>query len=436
VSVTGWKLPATATVEAGSGTWTNQNNVLADDGTEATLAIAAKNTTGRWVRGDDLGFDSAIPASAVITKVEIRAEWRVNNAGGIGILELQAFVGGVAVGAVRANSAEPTTLTTDTFDITADRTWTRANLLNASFDLKVRGRTGNNATDPSFRFDHIAAQVTYEEPATGPIAQALPTLTQDANGLHGTVATGPIAQVLPSLTQDANGERGPNTGPIASSLPSLTQDVTGTVEEPTTGAITSDLPGLTQQATGERGASQGPVVQTLPGLTQSATGERGASAGPVAQTLPALTQDATGERAANTGPIANVLPSLGQSAAGTHGDIASGSISSSLPSLTQVVTGTVEEPETPMGPVVSTLPGLGQLLEARAVVVGAMTSNLAALTQFATESDLGVPVQGPTSTRGPRGITHASGTAGRTQAVGSTLANSTIGGGTTNEAEG
>ena len=161
---TGWLLPTANTVEAGSGTWTNDTNILADDGTEATLSIAAKNTTGRWNAGQTFNVDSAIPAGSTITKVEIRAEWRVNSAGGIANLELQSFVSGGAVGSVRANAAEPTTLTTDTFDITADRSWTRADLLNGTFELKVRGRNGNNATDPSYRFDHIAVQVEYTEP--------------------------------------------------------------------------------------------------------------------------------------------------------------------------------------------------------------------------------------------------------------------------------
>ena len=150
---------------AGSGTWTNDTNIRADDGTEATCSIAAKNTTGRWNAGQTFGFGALIPSGSTIDTVEIRADWRLNNAGGIGILELQAFVSGGAVGSVRANSAEPTTLTTDTFNITADRSWTRADLLDGTFELKCRGRNGNNATDPSYRFDHIAAQITYTEPA-------------------------------------------------------------------------------------------------------------------------------------------------------------------------------------------------------------------------------------------------------------------------------
>lgn len=165
MAVTGFVLPAAQTTDAGSGTWTNASNILADDGSEATYSLTSKNTTGPWNRGQTFGFDALIPSGSTIDLVEIRVEWRVNSAAGIANLELQAFVGGAAVGSVRANSAEPTTLTTQTFDITADRSWVRADLLDGTFELRCRGRNGNSTNDPSYRYDHIAAQITYTEPS-------------------------------------------------------------------------------------------------------------------------------------------------------------------------------------------------------------------------------------------------------------------------------
>lgn len=160
---TAWKLPTASTVIAGSGTWTNPTNIQADDGTEATLSLAVKNTAGRWNEGQTFGLGADIPSGATITLVEIRVDWRVNSTGGIANLEVQAFVSGTGVGSVRVNSAEPTTLTTETFDITAERAWTRADLLDGTFTLRVRGRNGSSATDPSYRVDHVAVQVTYTE---------------------------------------------------------------------------------------------------------------------------------------------------------------------------------------------------------------------------------------------------------------------------------
>lgn len=164
MATTGWVLPSANTVEAGSGTWTNDTNIRVDDGTEATFSLTSKNTSGRWNAGQTFGFDALIPAGSTIDTVEIRADWRVNSTAGIATLELQAFVSAAGVGAARANAAEPTTLTTDTFDITADRAWVRADLLDGTLELKCRGRNGNSTTDPSYRFDHIAVQITYTEP--------------------------------------------------------------------------------------------------------------------------------------------------------------------------------------------------------------------------------------------------------------------------------
>jgi hypothetical protein len=40
-------------------------------------------------------------------------------------------------------------------------------LLDANFALKIRGRNGNSTSDPSYRWDYIAVQVTYTELALG-----------------------------------------------------------------------------------------------------------------------------------------------------------------------------------------------------------------------------------------------------------------------------
>lgn len=156
---TGWLLPTARTVDAGSGTWTNDANITADDGTEATFSLTSKNTTGRALRGQT--FNVSIPGGSTITLVEIRAEWRVNSTAGIGNLEVQSFVSGTAVGSVNTNSAEPTTLTTNTYDITAARSWATADFANGTFEIRTWGRNGNSTSDPSYRWDHIAVRVTY-----------------------------------------------------------------------------------------------------------------------------------------------------------------------------------------------------------------------------------------------------------------------------------
>jgi phage tail sheath gpL-like len=173
---TGFKLPAGRTIDAGSGTWTNDVNVLADDGLEATFSLTTKNASGRWLHGNTFGFNSAIPAGATITQVQIRCEYRVNSTGGIANPEMAVFVGGVQQGTTRACSPlEPTTLTLNTFDVTADRAWTRADLLDGQLVVSIRGRNGNSTTDPSYRWDHLAVEVVYSEaPAGDPFTARIP----------------------------------------------------------------------------------------------------------------------------------------------------------------------------------------------------------------------------------------------------------------------
>lgn len=175
---TGYLLPTARTIDAGSGTWTNDVNVLTDDGAEATFSLAVKNTVGRWLIGQNFGFDAAIPVGATIDLVEIRMEYRVNTTAGVARPSIQAFVAGGGVGTVQfASPLEPTVLTLNTIDITSARSWTRADLLNGTFEVRVRGDNGNSTTDPSYRWDYIAAQVSYTAApaALPPVYPTMPT---------------------------------------------------------------------------------------------------------------------------------------------------------------------------------------------------------------------------------------------------------------------
>lgn len=163
--VTGFVLPTARTIDTGSGTWTSDAEILTSNGVEAVFSLTAKNTDGRYLRGQNFGFDSLIPTGSTINQVQLRMNYRVNSTAGVAQPKIQAFVSGVGVGAeLLANPAEPTTLTINDFDITADRAWTRNDLLNGTFEVLIRGRNGSSTTDPSYRWDYIAVQVTYTEP--------------------------------------------------------------------------------------------------------------------------------------------------------------------------------------------------------------------------------------------------------------------------------
>jgi hypothetical protein len=86
--------------------WVNQVNILADDGNLATYTIATKNTTGSHLVLSGYGFDSVIPAGALITSVNIRAQYHVSTTSGVAHVELAPELSGVS-GTFFTDSTEP-----------------------------------------------------------------------------------------------------------------------------------------------------------------------------------------------------------------------------------------------------------------------------------------------------------------------------------------
>jgi len=183
---------AQSTDTLASTTWSNAANILVNDDTEATEAIVAKNTPGTgssttgWIKVGTFGFDSLIPSGANITNVSISVRWRMNSAGGIGNRDMCWALSGTRDTNTHSLSTEPTTLETTVTDVTSERSWTRANLLNGTFEVHARGRNGNSTTDPSYRFAWIKVEVQYapEITGTGGVTAPAPALAGS-----GTVAT-------------------------------------------------------------------------------------------------------------------------------------------------------------------------------------------------------------------------------------------------------
>jgi hypothetical protein len=189
-----------------STTWSNAANILVDSDTEATEAIVAKSTpgtgstTGGWIKVTTFGFDSLLPADATITKVELQIRWRMNSTSGIGNRDICWAISGTRDTNTHSLTTEPVVLETTLMDVTAERAWTRNDLLNATFGVHARGRNGNNATDPSYRFAWIKVQVTYTTPVNASIAQPAGILKYI--GASPTVTIG-AAPVNASVTQPA-----------------------------------------------------------------------------------------------------------------------------------------------------------------------------------------------------------------------------------------
>jgi len=156
-----------ATAAAGTS-WTTPANANADDAAYATYTIAAKNTTGNVNSLSNFGFDAAIPSGATINTVSLEVQHKVSTTGGIAFLE-SALAIGATVGTYNSDNTEPTTDTIATYSSMArpgGGSWTRDDLLDGTFTVNLRARSGNNATSVVYSWDYAKVTVDYTAPVT------------------------------------------------------------------------------------------------------------------------------------------------------------------------------------------------------------------------------------------------------------------------------
>lgn len=161
---TGYRFATSSLVSTGS--WTSLGNFFATDGAEAAVSIAAKNTS-TVARLLTFGFTtSVIPVSSTINQVNLRCVWRVTTAASvIANLGAAVFISSVGLLSTHYNILEPTTLTTNTFDITGDRAWGPEDFRNGTLEVMASPFNGNDASDPFYRYDSISLDVIYTPPA-------------------------------------------------------------------------------------------------------------------------------------------------------------------------------------------------------------------------------------------------------------------------------
>ena len=147
---------STRAPSSNDGGWTNGANAYASDNVYATSA-PNKNQT-RTVLLGNFGFDSTIPAGATINSVTVSVEWKVSTTASVATLGAQAWVANAAYGSELVNGAEPTTDTTQSFGVTG---LTRAQLLNGTFQVRVRASRGNSNTGVTASLDAVSVAVTY-----------------------------------------------------------------------------------------------------------------------------------------------------------------------------------------------------------------------------------------------------------------------------------
>jgi len=145
--------------------WTNPNNAHADDGVYATAAPGKNAAIG--TRYLTFGFDAAIPSGDAIDAVKIIYEYNVSTTASIATMRVRARINDVNE-ENHDDASEPTTDAVITVDITADRAWTRDDLLDAAFKVTGEARRGNSNTAVTFSLDYVKVEVTHTTP---PLAQ-------------------------------------------------------------------------------------------------------------------------------------------------------------------------------------------------------------------------------------------------------------------------
>lgn len=154
-----------ASAASGAG-WTTPTNANADDAAYATYTIAAKNTTGVENLLENFGFDAVIPVGAAISQVALEVQHKVSTNAGIAHLESAVAVGGTT-GTFNTDSTKPTTDTAVAYTSVArpgGGAWTRDDLLDGTFTVRLRARSGNNATSVVYSWDYARVVVTYSMP--------------------------------------------------------------------------------------------------------------------------------------------------------------------------------------------------------------------------------------------------------------------------------
>jgi len=148
------KFPTTNAIDAGSG-FTNPGNANADDGVYATVLVSS-GTGLQGERYGTFGFDAAIPAGATINSVTVEYQYKWSSSSATSVTA-RARVGGV-VQTAHTDSGSPTADRTVTQSLTADRSWTRADLLDGTFEITVRPSSTPSTT---FSIDYVKVTVDY-----------------------------------------------------------------------------------------------------------------------------------------------------------------------------------------------------------------------------------------------------------------------------------
>lgn len=146
--------------------WSYSSWAYSNDSLYATSAPSPANTDDTVTYGN-FGFDSIIPGGSTINSVTIEVEWRVSTTISVATLLVDALVNNVATGTQYSNATEPTSDTISSY-VNDYGSWTRADLLNGVFLVKLTCSRGTGKEGFTMYLDYVKVTVDYTVTNTSP----------------------------------------------------------------------------------------------------------------------------------------------------------------------------------------------------------------------------------------------------------------------------
>jgi hypothetical protein len=159
------RFPTTNAAKGTDTQWTNPSNAHADDGVNAVGADPGPTGLVFGNKWGTFGFGAVIPVGATITKVQVIIEDGITGIGVNGHLNTQPIVGGTDQTLRGDFSGLETYPVVHTVDHTADRAWTRADLLDGTFEVNVRF-VADVINGNTCNLDYVKVEVTYTPGST------------------------------------------------------------------------------------------------------------------------------------------------------------------------------------------------------------------------------------------------------------------------------
>ncbi|HET9551699.1 MAG TPA: fibronectin type III domain-containing protein, partial [Anaeromyxobacteraceae bacterium] len=211
--------------------WTSPTAVYADDTTYATAAPGKNLTVSSDFGG--FGFDSSVPSNATINSVTVEVGWGASTTASILTLTAQSYVSGVAAGTQLSDATAPTPIAVKTQLSTG---FTRSQLLNGTFVVRVQAVQGGSNVAVTASLDYVKVTVDYSLPVapSAPGAPIPSAVTE--SGLTATWTASATGTPAPTYTlQQGASSTGPWTNVTGcAGIAGTTCGVTGLTPNTTT----------------------------------------------------------------------------------------------------------------------------------------------------------------------------------------------------------